>query len=236
MNTTDSGFADYLQGEYPPWRRPATGSWPPRCARLGFRRLRRQSARGLWCNHRDDPRRRAAGVHHHPQLVGARQPVPMGEAALAASPVITEITQSIPNVHYLPLDVSLRTRRGWESVPAHRRAQQPNRSHPAQAMMGALTTHVLDTAHDKPSAGIRLELLAAGPERRLVTAARTNPDRRCDAPLPRGGSFSPAHGSWCFTWASTSPPPVWRRPTLRSWIGSQCGSGSRATPTTTCSY
>ena len=40
-------------------------------------------------------------------------------------------------------------------------------------MMGQLTTHVLDTAQGKPGAGIRVELYAAGPERRLIATAHT---------------------------------------------------------------
>ena len=56
-------------------------------------------------------------------------------------------------------------------------------------MMGQLTTHVLDTAQGIPGAGIRVELYAAGPERRLVATARTNDDGRCDAPLLQGDRF-----------------------------------------------
>ena len=46
--------------------------------------------------------------------------------------------------------------------------------------MGMLTTHVLDTAQGKPGAGIRVDLYAADPARRLVTTTRTNDDGRCD--------------------------------------------------------
>ena len=60
--------------------------------------------------------------------------------------------------------------------------------------MGALTTHVLDTAHGRPGAGILVELYAVGRQRRLVTATRTNHDGRCDTPLLQGGSFRP--GQW----------------------------------------
>ena len=61
-------------------------------------------------------------------------------------------------------------------------------------MMGALTTHVLDTAQGRPGAGIRVELFTAAPERRLVAAARTNADGRCDAPLLQGDTFRT--GQW----------------------------------------
>ena len=60
--------------------------------------------------------------------------------------------------------------------------------------MGMLTTHVLDTAQGKPGAGIRVELFAAGPERRRVSVAHTNGDGRCDAPLLQGDAFST--GRW----------------------------------------
>jgi 5-hydroxyisourate hydrolase len=50
--------------------------------------------------------------------------------------------------------------------------------------MGKLTTHVLDTAHGKPGAGIALELygIVAG-ARLMLVRATTNSDGRCDAPL-----------------------------------------------------
>jgi 5-hydroxyisourate hydrolase len=60
--------------------------------------------------------------------------------------------------------------------------------------MGMLTTHVLDTAQGTPGAGIRVDLYAAGPDRRLVTTTHTNADGRCDAPLLQGGAFST--GRW----------------------------------------
>ncbi len=71
--------------------------------------------------------------------------------------------------------------------------------------MGALTTHVLDTAHGTPGAGIRIDLYAAGsaggagadspgPERRLVKSVRTNHDGRCDQPLLSGAAFRT--GTW----------------------------------------
>jgi len=55
--------------------------------------------------------------------------------------------------------------------------------------MGRLTTHVLDTAHGRPAAGMRLVLYTLGGpagERHLVCARETNADGRCDAPLLEG--------------------------------------------------
>lgn len=54
--------------------------------------------------------------------------------------------------------------------------------------MARLSTHVLDTAHGRPAAGLDLELYRIGPagERTLVTATRTNADGRTDTPLLAG--------------------------------------------------
>ena len=60
--------------------------------------------------------------------------------------------------------------------------------------MGMLTTHVLDTAQGRPGAGIRVELYAAGAERRLAATACTNDDGRCAAPLLQGEAFRT--GQW----------------------------------------
>lgn len=50
--------------------------------------------------------------------------------------------------------------------------------------MGKLTTHVLDTAHGKPAAGVAIELygIVAG-ARLMLVRTQTNADGRCDAPL-----------------------------------------------------
>ena len=55
--------------------------------------------------------------------------------------------------------------------------------------MGRLTTHVLDTSHGKPGAGIRVELWRVDSERRLLRDVQTNHDGRCDAPLLEGEAF-----------------------------------------------
>ncbi len=56
--------------------------------------------------------------------------------------------------------------------------------------MGRLSTHVLDTAHGRPAAGLRVELVALeGEARTTLVDARTNGDGRTDAPLMAGEAF-----------------------------------------------
>lgn len=63
-----------------------------------------------------------------------------------------------------------------------------NRAQPG----GRLTTHVLDTTHGRPGAGIALSLYRVDSDQRTrVLDARTNADGRCDAPLLEGGSMVP---------------------------------------------
>jgi 5-hydroxyisourate hydrolase len=58
--------------------------------------------------------------------------------------------------------------------------------------MGKLTTHVLDTSHGRPGAGIKVELFALdGDARRALKTTTTNDDGRCDAPLLEGESLVP---------------------------------------------
>ena len=49
--------------------------------------------------------------------------------------------------------------------------------------MTGLTTHVLDTTHGRPAAGVALRLLRDGA---IVVETVTNADGRCDAPLLTG--------------------------------------------------
>lgn len=57
--------------------------------------------------------------------------------------------------------------------------------------MGRLTTHVLDTAHGCPGAGLYIELYRVDSERlELITRTLTNNDGRCDTPLLDGEHFS----------------------------------------------
>lgn len=55
--------------------------------------------------------------------------------------------------------------------------------------MGRLTTHVLDTAHGKPGAGIAITVYRLDGERREVARSVTNHDGRCDAPLLEGAAL-----------------------------------------------
>ncbi len=56
--------------------------------------------------------------------------------------------------------------------------------------MGRLTTHILDTAHGRPGAGIAISLYRVdGGTRELLVATTSNADGRCDAPLLVGDAF-----------------------------------------------
>ncbi|WP_374582576.1 hydroxyisourate hydrolase [Pseudoduganella sp.] len=58
--------------------------------------------------------------------------------------------------------------------------------------MGKLSTHVLDTAHGKPGAGVRVALYAlAGSGRTLLKEDVTNADGRCSTPLLEGEAMRP---------------------------------------------
>ncbi len=57
--------------------------------------------------------------------------------------------------------------------------------------MGQLTTHILDTAHGRPAAGVRVALFRIGDgAEKLVAEAVTNQDGRFDAPLLAGAAFT----------------------------------------------
>ncbi|HUF88006.1 MAG TPA: hydroxyisourate hydrolase, partial [Thermohalobaculum sp.] len=57
--------------------------------------------------------------------------------------------------------------------------------------MGRLTTHVLDTAHGRPAAGVRIELYRIeGDGRRRVAEAVTDADGRCAGPLLEGEALA----------------------------------------------
>ncbi len=57
--------------------------------------------------------------------------------------------------------------------------------------MGRLSTHVLDTAHGCPAAGMRIAFLEAGPGGVWLPRADliTNTDGRTDQPVMAGGAF-----------------------------------------------
>jgi 5-hydroxyisourate hydrolase len=55
-------------------------------------------------------------------------------------------------------------------------------------MAGKLTTHVLDTTHGTPAAGMAIALYLG---KVLIAKTTTNADGRCDAPLVQGEHFLP---------------------------------------------
>jgi len=59
--------------------------------------------------------------------------------------------------------------------------------------MGKLTTHVLDTMHGRPAAGMALRLyrLGAASEAELLQSLRLNSDGRADGPLLEGSALEP---------------------------------------------
>ena len=58
------------------------------------------------------------------------------------------------------------------------------------AGQGRLTTHVLDTTHGRPAAGLRVDLLMVHDDHtHHVMTAETNSDGRLDAPLLEGDRF-----------------------------------------------
>jgi 5-hydroxyisourate hydrolase len=59
-------------------------------------------------------------------------------------------------------------------------------------MPGRLTTHVLDTVHGRPAAGIAVTLYRvdrAGEQRERLSSVRTNAEGRTDAPLLSGDAL-----------------------------------------------
>jgi len=56
--------------------------------------------------------------------------------------------------------------------------------------MGKLTTHVLDTAHGRPAAGVRIGLYAATAPQHAIASGETDADGRCGAPLLEGEDFA----------------------------------------------
>jgi 5-hydroxyisourate hydrolase len=56
--------------------------------------------------------------------------------------------------------------------------------------LGKLTTHVLDTAHGRPAAGVAISLFRIrANDRQCLCTTRTNADGRCDHPLVEGSQF-----------------------------------------------
>ena len=57
--------------------------------------------------------------------------------------------------------------------------------------MGRLTTHVLDTAHGRPAAGLAIALARLSPVPATLVETITNADGRCDRPLLEGAALLP---------------------------------------------
>ena len=56
--------------------------------------------------------------------------------------------------------------------------------------MGKLSTHVLDIAHGRPGAGVKVALFSVAPEGKvLLKMDMTNSDGRCSTPLLEGDSM-----------------------------------------------
>ena len=55
--------------------------------------------------------------------------------------------------------------------------------------MGRLTTHILDTMHGGPAAGVDVRVFATGDARTLVASATTDDDGRAAQPLLDGAAF-----------------------------------------------
>lgn len=61
-----------------------------------------------------------------------------------------------------------------------------------EPMTGQLTTHILDTAHGCPAAGVTIQLWSIQPDgKTLLTTTQTNADGRTDVPLLVGAEFRP---------------------------------------------
>ena len=107
MKTTASGFVDYVQDEYT--------TLPPTSDRILATRL---CATWRFCGTGDSETEQFGGTADaiRAALLGVFATTyshsvqdslyRMGEAALAAAPAIDEITLAMPNVHYLPIDLS----------------------------------------------------------------------------------------------------------------------------------
>jgi urate oxidase len=106
MKTTGSGFVDYLQDEYT--------TLPPTTDRILATRLRAAWRYGDTVSAETDFEAAAGAIRGALMRVFADtysysvqdSMYRMGEAALAVESGITEITLAMPNVHYLPIDLS----------------------------------------------------------------------------------------------------------------------------------
>ena len=108
------------------------------------------------------------------------------------------------------------SQQGDEVAIALRSADSVRLATPKRLLTG-LTTHVLDTMHGQPAAGVAVRLLRAG---EAVAVAVTNADGRCDGPLLTGEALTVGTYSLEFDvgrpisagWASPCPTRLsWRR-------------------------
>ncbi|HVY04611.1 MAG TPA: hydroxyisourate hydrolase [Burkholderiales bacterium] len=91
--------------------------------------------------------------------------------------------------------------------------------------MGRLTTHILDTAHGRPAAGMRIELRRM-PDGALLYSGASNADGRCDKPLLEGDTYAAGEYELVFhtadyfrgLGAKLSDPPFLDRIALRFGI------------------
>lgn len=66
--------------------------------------------------------------------------------------------------------------------------------------MGKLSTHVLDIAHGRPGAGVKVALFSVGAEGKvLLKMDITNADGRCTAPLLEGAAMKAGQYELVFT-------------------------------------
>ncbi len=73
-------------------------------------------------------------------------------------------------------------------------ANELNNHHQEDILAGKLTTHVLDTAHGKPAAGMTIALWQIDPRsgaKQLLKTTLTNADGRTDSPLLTDAEFTP---------------------------------------------
>ena len=61
-----------------------------------------------------------------------------------------------------------------------------------------LTTHVLDTYHGTPAAGVAIELVRVGAQRESLVRTQTNADGRCGQPLLSGEGMRPGQYELAF--------------------------------------
>ena len=97
--------------------------------------------------------------------------------------------------------------------------------------MGKLSTHVLDTAHGRPGAGVKVELYGIDScGRTLIKTDVTNSDGRTDAPLIERGSLE--QGTYELTFhvadyfkgfVAAADPPFLDVVTLRFTVGDTSG-------------